>query len=263
MAVGLGLVCSLALVALLAPLLAPYDPEAMDVTRMLERPSGSHLFGTDQYGRDILSRVMYAYRVSLVIAFAAVGLATVVGVIIGLLTGYFGGLLDQLLMRPVDIVMAFPVILFAIILIAAFGTGTSIVIVAIGTAWVPVIARIMRSSALSIKQAPYVDAARARGAGHLRVMVRHILPNAPGPIVIQASILLGFTMLTEAALSFLGLGPPPPTPSLGRMLSEGRDYMHYAPWAVIFPGLGIALAVLGYNLLGDGLRDLLDPTREG
>jgi peptide/nickel transport system permease protein len=256
--VGLGLVALVALLALLAPVLAPVDPNYGDFDLVLAAPTGEHLFGTDNFGRDVFSRVLYGYQVSMIVALASVAVAVVLGAPLGLLAGYFGSALDNLIMRPLDLLMAFPPILLAITLVAIRGTGLEVTVLALAVIYVPIMARVLRGSVIATRGAEYVDAARAMGATPARVMLRHLLPNCLGPLVVQASISMGIAILIEATLSFIGLGTQPPDPSLGSMLSEGRDFMRDAPWVVIYPGLAIMFAVLGFNLLGDGLRDLID-----
>lgn len=257
--VGAVIIALVALIALLAPLIAPHDPEAIDATRVLGGPDLAHPFGSDSQGRDVLSRLLYAYRVSLGVAVGSVLLALVIGGAAGLIAGYFKGWVDSVTMRIVDLMLAFPALLLAIMLIAILGPGSLVVVLAIGSIYVPIIARVARSSALTVASSLYVDAARCRGASDLRIMVGHVIPNAIGPAVVQASILAGIAIQIEAALSFLGLGVQPPNPSLGVMLADGRDFLQQAPGLVIFPGLAIAVTVIGFLLLGDALRARLDP----
>ena len=256
--VGAALVVLVILLALLAPMIGRYDPNFGDFARVLAPPSFDHPFGTDGFGRDVLARVLVAYRVSILVAVGSVLLAVLVGLPLGLLAGYFTALVDNLIMRPLDLLLAFPPILLAVTLIAVFGTGPGVEIVALALIYVPIMARILRGSVIAIRGEEFVEAARAIGATPARIMLRHVLANSLGPLVVQASISVGIAILIEAGLSFIGLGTQPPDPSLGSMLSEGRDFMREAPWVVTFPGLAIMVAVLGFNLLGDGLRDLLD-----
>jgi len=228
-------------------------------TRVLAGPSGSFPFGSDVLGRDVLSRVLYALRVSLAVSVAAVGVATLIAVPLGLLAGYAGGWVDTAISRPLDMLLVLPALLLAISLIAILGPGSTVAALAIAVIYLPILARVMRSSTLVVTRQEYVVGARARGASHLRVMLRHVLPNAIGPVAVQASVLTGFALQLEAALSFLGLGTQPPTPSLGGMLADGRDVLTQAPWVEVYPGLAIALAVIAFTLLGDGLRRALDP----
>ncbi len=259
-AVAGGLIVALfALIALAAPVIAPYDPIAQDYMSLLQGPSLAHPFGTDNFGRDILSRVMYGGRISLTIGFLGTALGVLIGVTIGILAGYYGGWLDSVLMRLLDILLAFPGLLLAITIIAVLGVGAVNVVVAIGIFSVPTFARVLRGSILSLKEADFVTAARAAGADDRRLMVVHLLPNAIQPVLVIATLRLGTAILTAASLSFLGLGIRPPSPEWGAMLSDGRDYLQAAPHVAIFPGLAILITVLALNLLGDGLRDALDP----
>jgi peptide/nickel transport system permease protein/oligopeptide transport system permease protein len=253
------------LVALTADLWVPQrygDPELLDssqvVERMLLAPSGAHPFGTDRLGRDILARVIYGARVSLAVGVVAVAISVVIGLIMGALAAYYGKLWDAIIMRLADVFLAFPYILFAIALIAVLGKGYINVFIAIGILGWPTIARVFRGSILSVKENEYVDAARALGASDLRIMARHIMPNAVAPIIVYSTMSIGGAILTEAALSFLGMGVQPPTPSWGLMLSEARAFLFTAPWLMIYPGAAILTTVLAYVLLGDGLRDALD-----
>lgn len=256
--VGFVLLGLLVLVAAAAPWIAPHDPEAIVSDRVLAGPDLAHPFGSDALGRDVLSRVMFAFRVSLGVAVGSVVLAALIGVPIGLIAGFRGGRVDAFLMRPLDLLLALPALLLALGLIAIVGPGALVTLVAAALIYVPILARVVRGSVLVVRQQPYVDAARARGATERSVMVRHVLPNSMGPALIQATVLMGFAIQIEAALSFLGLGAQPPTPSLGVMLSDGRDYLTQAPWVEIFPGLAIAVTVLALTLIGDGLSRRLD-----
>jgi peptide/nickel transport system permease protein len=259
--VGAAIIGALVLAAILAPLIAPDNPDAIQSDKVLAGPSPGHPLGFDSLGRDMLSRLLFAYRTSLIVAGGSVLLGLLVGGLIGLIAGYRRGWFDTVLMRPVDMLLAFPALLLAITLVSITGASTFVVVVAIAIIYLPLFARVMRSSVLAVSTLPYVDASRCRGASHLRAMTRHVLPNASGPVIVQASILAGFAVQIEAALSFLGLGAQPPTPSLGQMLSEGREFLQQAPHVEIYPGIAIALAVLGFLLLGDGLRSHLDPRR--
>lgn len=213
----------------------------------------------DDLGRSVLSRVIHGYRVSLGVALASVAMAVLLGLPLGLLAGYAEGVLDQLIMRPLDILMAFPAILLAIALTSVFGTGVLLVSLALAIVYVPVVTRVVRAAVLTAKAEVYVEGARAVGATARRLVLRHIVPNCVTPLLVQASVLMAIAILVEAALSFLGVGVRPPTPSLGLMLSDGRGFMLQAPWVVVFPGLAILVAVLGFNMIADGLRDWLDP----
>lgn len=249
----------LVLAAVAAPVVAPYDPVAQDYDHLLEGPSLAHPFGTDNFGRDILSRVIYGGRISLTVGFLGTLLGVAGGVIVGILAGYYGRWVDSVLMRLLDIQLAFPGLLLAIAIIAVLGVGNENVVIAIGIFSIPVFARVLRGSILSLKQADFVMAARAVGAGDRRLMFAHLLPNAIQPILVIATLRLGTAILTAASLSFLGLGIRPPSPEWGAMLSDGRQFLQNAPHVAIFPGLAILLTVLALNLLGDGLRDALDP----
>jgi len=245
--------------ALLAPLLAPCDPLAQDLYGRLQPPSAAHLLGTDEFGRDILSRVLYGARLSLRLGLVCVAMALAAGTLLGLVAGYWGGLADALLMRLVDLMLAFPSILLAIAIVAVIGPGIDKVMVAVSIVLVPQYARLVRAAVLSIREMPYVEAARALGAPDWRILWLSILPNCLAPLVVQSTLSLATAILDAAGLSFLGLGAQPPTPEWGAMLSGGRDLLLRAPWVMTFPGLAIFAAALGLNLFGDGLRDALDP----
>lgn len=257
--VGLGLLGLMAALAVLAPLVAPHDPEAVDPARIMQPPSGQHLFGTDVLGRDVLSRTVFALRTSLAVAVGSVALSAALAIPLGALAGYFRRWVDTAISRPLDLLLVLPPLLLAVALITILGPGALVAGIAIALIYLPILARVMRGSALETASLPYVEGARARGAAHLRVLSGHLVPNAVGPVLVQVSILAGFALQIEAALSFLGLGTQPPTPSLGLMLAEGRDTLTQAPWAEVFPGLVLALAVLGFILVGDSLRTRLDP----
>ncbi len=257
--VGAGIVVAFVLLAILAPLVAPYGPTEMKVTKRLVGPSFEHLFGTDEFGRDILSRVLHGAAISFQVGIIAVGLASFVGTLLGLVAGYAGGWLDGLIMRCMDVLFAFPAILLAIAIVAMLGSSLENVMLAIGVVYTPIFARVVRGSTLSVKHELYVTAARALGGGAPRIVGRHILPNVVAPLIVQGSLNFAFAVLAEASLGFLGLGNRPPSPSWGSMLSTSYGFMEQAPWAAVFPGVAIMLAVLGFNLLGDGLRDALDP----
>jgi peptide/nickel transport system permease protein len=246
-------------VGILAPLLAPHSPSKMHFRERRAAPSLEYILGTDRLGRDILSRMVYGTRVSLVIGVLAVSVALVIGVSIGLVAGYYGGVLDEILMRIMDIIFSFPDLLLAIALIAVTGPGIENIIMVVGFVRIPRFARIVRSSVLSIKAKEYVEAARAISKSNIGIMWQHILPNCVAPLTVEASLSIATAIITESALSFLGLGVRPPIPSWGQMIADGRSELFTAPWVVIFPGVAIMVTVLGYNLLGDGLRDALDP----
>ena len=258
-AAGLLVVAVLTLIAALAPHVVPGSPTEIARDHALRAPTWDQPFGMDDLGRSILSRVAHAYRVSLGVALASVALALLAGLPLGLVAGYAEGALDQLIMRPLDVLMAFPAILLAIALMSVFGTGVVLVAASLAVVYTPIVARVVRAAVLAVKAEIYVDGARALGAPGRRLVLRHILPNAATPVLVQASVLMAIAILVEASLSFLGVGVRPPTPSLGLMLADGRGFMVQAPWMVIFPGLAIMAAVLGFNMVADGLRDWLDP----
>jgi peptide/nickel transport system permease protein len=247
------------LVALFDEQLAPDGPNDQDQSIALQPPSWGHPFGTDEFGRDILSRVILGAGTSLRVGFLSVAFALVVGTLIGLLAGFYGRWVDDVLMRLMDVLFAFPAVLLAIAIVAIRGTGPANAILAIGIVYVPIFARVTRASVLGVREEVYVRASRSVGASDLRLLTRHVLPNAAPPIIVQTSISLAFAVLAEAALSFLGLGPRRPNPSWGLMLADGRGFIEQAWWYTVFPGLAIVLTVLCFNLLGDGLRDVLDP----
>ncbi|MBV9899183.1 MAG: ABC transporter permease [Chloroflexi bacterium] len=258
--VGLLILCTFAVVALAAPMATTYDPEQARLDQKLLEPSPAHLLGTDQIGRDILARLAYGGRFSLFIGFAAVALGLVIGVPLGTICGFYGGWLDLILQRIIDVFLSFPGFLLALSLVAVLGVGITNVILAVGLGVVPAFVRLTRASTLSVRHRPYVDAAQAAGASGSSIILRHVLPNALAPVVIQATLGLGATLLTAAGLGFLGLGVQQPTPEWGAMLGEGRSYIFSNPNLATFPGVAIFLTVLGFNLAGDGLRDALDPT---
>lgn len=256
--IGLVIITLLVLAAIFGPMLTGLDPTAMRMRNRFKPPSGTMLFGADMFGRDVLTRVLQGARLSLFIGLSVAIASGLVGSVIGIAAGYFRRL-DSPLMRFMDALLAFPAILLAIGISAALGPQTFSVIVALSVAYVPRTARITRASTLVIREMEYVEAARLSGAGHFRMIFRHILPNCMGPLVVQLTFVFAYAILAEAALSFLGIGPPPPAPSWGNIIAEGRDYSVEAWWIMLFPGLAISLAALGMNLLGDGLRDVLDP----
>jgi peptide/nickel transport system permease protein len=256
---GLILTVVMIIIALAAPLLSPFDPDVQDTARRLEAPSRQHLLGLDDLGRDVLSRILYGARVSLRVGFSVVILASLVGVTLGAIAGYFGGAVDLIVMRVCDILLAFPGILLSIALVAVLGPSLNNVILALAViGWVGY-ARLVRGQVLKVREMEYVTAARALGAKSPRVIVRHVLPNVINPVIVMATLGLAGAILAEAALSFLGLGVQPPTPSWGAMLTAGRRYLGLANHLAIFPGIAIMLAVMGLNFLGDGLIDALDP----
>jgi peptide/nickel transport system permease protein len=255
---GAALVLAVAALAALAGLLAPYDPLRSAVRQRLRAPDALHWFGTDHFGRDILSRMLYGARTSLIIGFATAVLTGVFGTIIGAAAGFISAL-DHPIMRLMDALMAFPAILLAIAVAAVLGASVPNVVIALAVATTPHTARIVRASVLVIRRMDYIEAARAIGAGQLRVLLRHVLPNAAGPLMVRLTYVFALAILAEAALSFIGVGPPPPAPTFGNIIANGRDFIADAPWITIFPGLAVIVCVLGLNLLGDGLRDVLDP----
>lgn len=257
--IGAVLVLVFVVCALLAPVLSPYDPLAMDAIDALKAPSADHWMGTDEYGRDILSRVIWGSRASLPVAIGAAVLSAMIGVPMGLVAGYFGGWLDVFIMRILDAVLAFPLILLAILIMASLGTSTVTLMGTIGFLYVPYFGRLVRGSVLSVKNEVYVQASIASGSPTWRVLFQVFLPNVAAPILVQITLAMGISLLIEAGLSYLGLGLQPPTPAWGSMLRASQGYLYVAPWYVLSPGACICLAVLGFNLLSDGLRDVLDP----
>lgn len=247
------------LIALLAPLLAPQPPNALSLKDALTPPCPEHTLGTDEFGRSILSRIMFGARVSLNIALIASAVALGIGVPLGALAGYYGGWFDSIVQGLVDLTWAFPTILAALAIMFILGTGLHSVMIAVGVVYWAGYARITRGQFLALREEEYVQAAQAVGASNLRIVWRHLLPNSLAPLLVQLSLGMGQVILIEASLSFLGLGAQPPTPSWGAMLSNGRAYLLAAPWLTLFPGLAIMLVVLGFNLMGDGIRDALDP----
>jgi peptide/nickel transport system permease protein len=249
----------IAIVGLTAQWLAPFGINDTDVPNALQSPSGAHWFGTDELGRDVFSRVLVAIQASLRVAVVSVAFAVVVGVTVGVVAGYRGGWLDAVVMRIVDVMFAFPVLLLALAVVAVLGPGITTTILAIGIVYTPIFARVARASTLSVRVEPFVQVSRAMGTGHLYILGRHILPNVAGPLIVQTSLSLAFAILSEAALSFLGLGIQPPQPSLGRMIFDSQGFVTMAWWMAVFPGAAIFVTVLAFNLIGDGLRDVLDP----
>jgi peptide/nickel transport system permease protein len=246
-------------VAVAANWIAPFGVNDVDVPNALQPPSGQHWFGTDELGRDVLSRVLVAIQASIWVAVVSVAFAVVVGVTVGIVAGYRGGWVDTVFMRVVDVMFAFPVLLLALAIVAVLGPGTTTTILAIGTVYTPIFARVARASTLSVRVEPYVQMSRAMGTGDLYILGRHIVPNIAGPLIVQTSLSLAFAILSEAALSFLGLGIQPPQPSLGRMIFDSQGFVTMAWWMAVFPGAAIFVIVLAFNLVGDGLRDVLDP----
>lgn len=258
-ALGFAISALLVLTAALSLVYTPEDPLRMSISGRLEGPSAAHWLGTDQFGRDLLSRVMTGAVTSIAVGVIAVGIGMGIGVLLGTLSGYFGGWLDEAFMRLIDAVQGFPAILSALLFSAVFQPGIAISMVAIGIAFIPVFARLSRGSFLELRDREFVLAARALGAGDATLILRHIFPNTLSPLIVQATISFPVAILAEAALSYLGLGTQPPFPSWGLMLKDAQNFLSLNPWFALFPGGAIALTVLGLNLLGDGLRDLLDP----
>jgi peptide/nickel transport system permease protein len=246
--------------ALFAPYISPYDPELNDFGAMLIPPDGGHWLGTDEFGRDIFSRLVWGSRTAMLVGFSCALLGSTIGLLIGVASAYFGGLFDLIVQRVVDVFLAFPLIIMALAVVATLGPGVENVIIAIIIPFVPQCARVVRSSALSIREIPYVDAARALGYSHTRIILRHMAPNVMAPFLIMLTYFVGQAILLEAVLSYLGMGVQDPTPAWGLMLKGGaEEFLESASWLSIFPGLAITLAVFGFNLFGDALRDLLDP----
>ena len=263
-AFGMVLVLLMVFAAIFAGWLAPFEPTSNDFSAMTEAPSWTHLLGTDQFGRDVFSRILYGAQTALIVGFTCAIVGGAVGLVIGVGSAYFGGRLDLVLQRVLDVLMAFPLIILALAVVAIFGTGIHNVILAITIPLIPRCARVVRSSALAIREVPYVDAARACGFGHWRIILRHMIPNVMAPFLIVFTAFVGQAILAEASLSYLGLGVQEPTPAWGLMLQGGaEEYALEAPWIAIFPGLAIALTVFGISLFGDALRDALDPKLRG
>jgi peptide/nickel transport system permease protein len=257
---GLVLVLIIAVTGIFAEELAPYNPTANDFAAMTEAPSANHWLGTDQFGRDLLSRIIYGARTALIVGLSSAFVGGTLGLVLGVASAYVGGLIDMLMQRLFDIVMAFPLIIMALAIVSIFGTGVQNVIIAITIPLIPRCARVVRSAALVIREVPYVDAARACGFGAWRIILRHMVPNVMAPFLIMVTAFVGQAILAEASLSYLGLGVQEPVPAWGLMLQGGaEEYASTAPWIAVFPGVAIMLAVLGINLFGDALRDTLDP----
>lgn len=257
--VGLIMLLILILMAVFAEVIAPYDPIKQDLTNRMDTPSAEHIFGTDELGRDIFSRIVFGARISVTVGLIAVSISCVGGVLLGAIAGFYGGRLDDVIMRFMDILMAIPGILLNISIVAAMGTGLQNVMIAIGISSIPGYCRIVRASILSIKDQEFVEASRAAGASDAFIIMQHILPNCLAPLIVQATLRIGGSILMCASLSFIGIGIVPPTPEWGAMLSTGRDFLRDAPHLTTFPGIAIMFAVFAMNLMGDGLRDALDP----
>lgn len=257
--IGLGVVLLMSLCAVLAPLLAPYDPAEQVLSNALLPPSPSHLLGTDEFGRDVFSRVVFGARASLLVGLMAVGISTLVGTALGQIAGYWGGRVDDVLMRIMDALLSFPALMLALIINTILGTSLSNAIIAITVVTTPGFARLARGSTLALREQEFVQAARVLGASSTRIMTRHILPNILAPLIVNGSNQIAAAIITEGSLSFLGLGVQPPTPSWGSMLRTAYSYMDTSPWLALAPGVAIMVTVLGFNFLGDALRDALDP----
>ncbi|MFY0542850.1 nickel transporter permease [Brevibacillus sp. H7] len=257
--VGGAIVLFYIVIAILAPMIAPFDPLEIDLGKKLIPPSGEHWMGTDDKGRDIMSRLLYGTRISLTVGFVSVCIGAAIGIILGLVSGYYGKWIDTVIMRIIDVLLAFPGILLALAIISALGPSLGNVMISVGVFSIPTFARIVRGSTLAAKKLEYVDAVRSLGANDFVIIFRHILPNIMSPIIVQGTLRIATAILTAAGLSFLGLGAQPPTPEWGAMLSNGRDFLFTAPHIAMFPGIAISTLVLGFNLFGDGLRDALDP----
>ena len=257
--VGMCMLLLMIFSAIFASVISPYDPLQQDIINRLQPPSAAHFFGTDELGRDIFSRILYGSRISLTVGLIAVSISSVVGCALGAIAGYYGGVLDNVIMRCTDVLMAIPSILLNISIVAALGTGLQNVMIAIGISSVPAYCRIMRASLLSLKDQEFVDASRSAGASDPYIILNHILPNSLAPLIVQATLKIGGAILSCASMSFIGLGIVPPTPEWGAMLSTGRDFLRDAPHLTAFPGMAIMFAVFAMNLMGDGLRDALDP----
>lgn len=259
---GLWVIALLFLLSFAASFITPYDPDAIDAWHVLLPPSAEHWFGTDELGRDVLTRVIFGARVSLKVGFVAVGIAVAVGTVVGLFAGFYGGWVDSVLMRIVDIMLCFPTFFLILAVIAMLEPSIWYIMVIIGlTGWMGV-ARLVRAEVLSLKSRDFISAARVLGASDRRIIFRHILPNALSPVLVSATLGVAGAILTESALSFLGIGVQPPTPSWGNILTSGKDYIEFAWWLSLFPGVAILVTVLSYNLVGEGIRDALDPRRQ-
>jgi peptide/nickel transport system permease protein len=256
---GLGVFIAIVFMALGADLIAPYNPLEQNYAHLMEGPSVEHWLGTDSFGRDMLSRIIYGARIALIVGIVAVLLAMAIGVTLGLISGYYGGSLDTVIMRVMDGVFAFPILILAIALMAVMGFGVRNVIIAVAVVSIAPFARVTRGDVLAVREEPYIEAARLAGIGNPAVIFGHVLPNVLAPIIVQGALRVSAAIITEAGLSFLGLGPPPPTPVWGSMIAEGRNFIVMAPHISTFPGIALMITVVGLNLLGDGLRDTLDP----
>ena len=256
---GLVILIILLITGIFAHVIAPYDFAKPNLADAFQHPSPSHIFGTDEFGRDIFSRVVYGARMSLLVGFVSVGIAVIIGGVLGAIAGYYGRRVDNLIMRFMDVLLAVPQTLLAIAIVAALGTGLMNLMIAVGISSVPTYARIVRASVLTIREEEYIEAARASGTSNTKIIIKHILPNCVAPVIVQVTLGIAGAILTAAGMSFIGLGIQPPNPEWGNMLSSGRDYIRGYAYMTMFPGLAIVITVLSLNLLGDGLRDALDP----
>jgi peptide/nickel transport system permease protein len=256
---GLAVLVVVVALSVLAPVIAPYDPLVQGVGAPLQAPSRAHWAGTDSFGRDVLSRIVYGARIALIVGVVSVVLAMLVGVTLGLVAGYYGGWLDVIIMRVMDGLFAFPIIILAIAMMAIMGFGVTNVIIAVAVGFIAPFARVTRADVLAVKEEPYIEAARLAGVAGPAIILGHVLPNVLAPIIVQAALRVSGAIITEAGLSFLGLGPPPPTPVWGSMIAEGRNFIVMAPHISTIPGIALMVTIVGLNLLGDGLRDTLDP----
>lgn len=257
--VGLVILILLLIGGIFADVIAPYDYATQDLANAFQHPNAQHIFGTDEFGRDIFSRIVYGARMSLLVGFVSVGIAVVIGGGLGAIAGYYGNRVDNVIMRLMDILLAIPQTLLAIAIVAALGTGLTNLMIAVGISSVPTYARIVRASVLTIREEEYIEAARASGTSNRKIILKHILPNCVAPVIVQVTLGIAGAILTAAGMSFIGLGIHPPNPEWGNMLSAGRDYIRGYSYMTMFPGLAIVITVLSLNLLGDGLRDALDP----
>ncbi len=257
--VGLAILVLFLVSSIFAPMLTPHDPIKLDLINARQVPSSEHLMGTDWQGRDVFTRILYGGRISLMIGFITVAIGLSVGIPVGTISGYYGGKFDLFVQRFIDVLIAFPGILLAIVVVTILGVGVEQVMIAVGISTIPIYTRLVRGSVLSVKEEGYVAAAKSLGIGDARIIIRHILPNCLGPIIVMSTFRIATSILWAAGLGFLGLGAQPPDPEWGSMLSRGREYMRSAPYLTLFPGMAIFLMVLGFNMLGDGLRDALDP----
>jgi peptide/nickel transport system permease protein len=256
---GFAILMVFVFLAIFAPLIAPYDPFTMHVEDRLQTPGSNYLFGTDQFGRDILSRIIHGARISFQVGIISVGISLVAGLALGIAAGYYGKWVDMVISRLIDIMFSFPDIFLALVIMAILGTSLTNVMIAIGIVYTPIFARIARGATLTVKDNAYIEAARSIGVGDFMTILRHILPNIMAPLIVQTTLSFGFAIRSEAALSFLGLGVQPDVPSWGIMLNEGKEWLELGWWIAFFPGLAATLAILSFNVLGDGLRDALDP----